>query len=152
MLKSFAHTGFVVSNLERSIAFYTEVIGLSLMRQSENSSEALAQVVGYTNVHVKIASLNLGNGHQLGLVEYVEPSSEHLNIEPKNICASHLAFFVEDIEDFYERKSLEGLSCVTPPIHFSMQGDNGYGSGKSFYAQDPDGNWLEFIENLMSET
>ena len=97
MIKSFAHTGFVVSNLAKSIAFYTDVIGLSLIRETENSSEALAQVVGYNKAHVKIASLNLGNGHQLGLVEYVEPSSLHINIEPKNICAAHLAFFVEDI-------------------------------------------------------
>lgn len=148
MLKSFAHTGFVVSNLERSIAFYTDVIGLSLMRQTENNSEELARVVGYKNAHVKIASFNVGKGHQLGLVEYVEPTSAHLNIEPKDICASHLAFWVRDIEEFYEKKSREGLRCVTPPIHFSMKGDNRYGSGKSFYAQDPDGNWLEFIEAL----
>ena len=146
MLKAFAHTGFVVRDLAKSIAFYTDVIGLSLLRQAENSSEALAKVVGYPKIHVKIASFGLGKGHQLGLLQYVVPSSVEVHVEPKDLGASHLAFIVEDIEAFHQEKSQKGLRCISPPIYFSM-GDKGrYGNGKSFYAQDPDGNWLEFIE------
>ena len=33
MLKSFYHTGFIVKDLEKSVAFYTEVLGMNVARR-----------------------------------------------------------------------------------------------------------------------
>ena len=83
MLKSFYHTGFVVKNLEDSVQFYTEVMGLNLKREAfEATGETTEQVTGLKGVTMKVAFVDLKNGHHLELIEYVYPpgTEAHTNI------------------------------------------------------------------------
>ncbi|SVE33638.1 uncharacterized protein METZ01_LOCUS486492, partial [marine metagenome] len=61
-----------------------------------------------------------------------------------DLGASHLAFFVNDIETFYEETSKKGLKFNNEPA--VLNDDSGKLLRKALYAQDPDGNWLEFVE------
>ena len=65
-------------------------------------------------------------------------------IERNDLGATHLAFFVEDFDKFYADTSQRGLRFLSPPVE--MRDDNGTLQRKVAYSQDPDGNWLEFIE------
>ena len=58
--------------------------------------------------------------------------------------ATHLAFFVQDIDTFYEETRQRGLRFNNPPA--ALADDHGNLQRKALYAQDPDGNWLEFVE------
>jgi extradiol dioxygenase family protein len=51
---------------------------------------------------------------------------------------------VEDVEKLYEETSKKGVTFNNPPA--SMFDEEGKLLRKAAYAQDPDGNWLEFIE------
>ena len=67
MLKSFYHTGFVVKSLEESVKFYTEIMGLNLKREPfEATGESTEQVTGLKGVTMKVAFVDLMNGHHLG--------------------------------------------------------------------------------------
>ena len=46
MVQKLHHTGFVVKNVEESIAFYRDVVGLSLIRAYERMGTGIDQVVG----------------------------------------------------------------------------------------------------------
>ena len=59
------------------------------------------------------------------------------------IGASHLAFTVENIEEYYSTMSQKGLRFTGPPPSLTQDGELVL---KAVYAQDPDGNWLEFME------
>ena len=39
MLKSFFHTGFIVKDLEAAVAFYSDVLGLTLTMRTERTGE-----------------------------------------------------------------------------------------------------------------
>ncbi|MCH9017804.1 MAG: VOC family protein, partial [Chloroflexi bacterium] len=39
MLKSFYHTGFIVRDLEQSVRFYTDVLGMNVARRMEREGE-----------------------------------------------------------------------------------------------------------------
>ena len=143
MLKSFWHTGFVVRDIESSVAFYTDVMGLELTARREVSGEFIEKVVGFKDAHLKIALLNMGEGHILELVQYIVPPSAEGHINRNDLGATHLAFFVENLDEFYATLSQRGLQFISPPPSLE---ENGKVVAKVAYAQDPDGNWLEFGE------
>lgn len=144
MLKSFFHTGFVVKDLEKTVDFYTSVLGLRVAGRMERTGGFAEQLLGFPGAHVKGAFLELGQGHQLELIQYFVPPSGEANFDRNDLGASHLAFFVEDIDQFYTEKKDQGLRFNNPPA--ALHDASGKLLRKALYARDPDGNWLEFIE------
>ena len=143
MLKSFFHTGFVVRDLETSVAFYTEVMGLRLLFRTERAGEFAEKLLGFKDASLKGAFLSLGNGHNLELLQYIVPPSAEARISRNDLGASHLAFFVENIDDYYAAMSQRGLRFIDAPATLVQDGKV---VRKAAYAQDPDNNWLEFVE------
>ena len=48
MIVDLNHTGLVVKNLDESVSFYRDVIGLSLVRNVERKGLSISKVLGYT--------------------------------------------------------------------------------------------------------
>ncbi|GIT69903.1 MAG: hypothetical protein Ct9H300mP27_10070 [Chloroflexota bacterium] len=144
MLKSFFHSGFIVRDIETAIDFYTNVLGFQL-EKNRASGAFIDQVLGFTGAHIKGAFVTLGEGHQLELIQYLSPRVRKSELI-EYLGAAHIAFFVEDIDKFYNDKSAQGLSPINQPAEH--RDDNGTLIRKVMYAQDPDGNWLEFVELL----
>ena len=90
--------------------------------------------------------MDLGDGHQLELIQYLSPGSGPGGINRNDLGAAHGAFYVEDLDRFYAEKSQQGLRHINPSAEH--QDDQGKLIRKVLYAQDPDGNWLEFVELL----
>ena len=47
------HTGLVVKNLDESINFYRDVIGLEVIGHKERDGGPISEVVGYEYVHIQ---------------------------------------------------------------------------------------------------
>ena len=98
----------------------------------------------------------MGDGHNLELVQYIYPPGVEVQVNLNDLGASHMAFIVENLEDYYSTMSQKGLRFIGPPPSLTRDGDvmisdaSGTRPGeigtKAIFAQDPDGNWLEFIE------
>ena len=144
MLKSFFHTGFVVKDIEASIKFYADVLGMRIAGRTEREGEFVEQVLAFPGAHIKGGFVDMGEGHQLELIQYLSPASGENHLQRNDLGASHLAFFVEDLDKFYEDTSRKGIKYNNLPA--TMVDENGQLSRKAVYAQDPDGNWLEFVE------
>ena len=144
MLKSFFHTGFVVKDIEASIKFYADVLGMRIAGRTEREGEFVEQVLAVPGAHIKGGCVDMGEGHQLELIQYLSPASGENHLQRNDLGASHLAFFVEDLDKFYEDTSRKGIKYNNLPA--TMVDENGKLSRKAAYAQDPDGNWLEFVE------
>ena len=144
MLKSFFHTGFVVKDLEKSVDFYTNVLGMRIAARTEREGEFINQVLAFPDAHIKGAFVDKGEGHQLELIQYINPASGPGGIARNDLGATHLAFYVEDIDKFYEDTRDSGLRFNNPPASLA-EGQRNL-KRKALYAQDPDGNWLEFVE------
>ncbi len=146
MLKSFFHTGFVVDDLEESLQFYVNVLGMRLAGRMERQGEFVNQLLAFPDAHVKGAFVDKGEGHQLELIQYINPVSGPGGVSRNDLGATHLAFFVQDIDTFYEATRQRGLRFNSPPA--ALADDHGNLQRKALYAQDPDGNWLEFVETF----
>ena len=136
------HTGFVVENVERSLQFYRD--GLGLDHAGSYEEVGTARIVGYDQPHLKGALLVASDGHYLELIEYVKPRGEIRSSEEQHkravVGASHLAFIVDDAEDMLERLVNNGGSKFKPVVELQP-------GVKACYLQDPDGNWIELLQD-----
>ena len=100
MIKGMNHTGLVVKNLDESINFYRDVIGLEVIGYKERDGGPISEVVGYEYVHMKAAILDLGSSIFLELIEYIKPEAESRPSQERAVIgASHIGFVVENIKD-----------------------------------------------------
>ena len=111
MLKSFFHTGFVVRDIEESVKFYSEILGMRIAGRTERQGEFVEQVLAFPDAHIKGGFVDMGEGHQLELIQYISPHSGPNTIERNDLGAAHLAFFVEDLDKFF--KDTRERACNT---------------------------------------
>lgn len=140
MVMGMHHTGFVVSDLDASVRFYQDAVGLTLIGRRDRDGGPISQILGYEATHIKIAEFHLGGGHQLELIEYENPRGADAHIYERNgFGASHIAFQVEDVFAAHARLAANGAQPLNPPIEIVP-------GKKGCYLQDPDGNWVELLE------
>jgi len=139
------HTGFTVSDLERSLTFYEGLLGFEVVMRQEKQGGYLAEIVGYPDAHVKMAHLALsGAGHRLELFEYVNPPGEPHEVEPRQIGPTHVCLVVADLPALYERLRAAGAgSFFTPPVEVDTGANAG---GLALYLRDPDGIIIELFQ------
>ena len=138
------HTGFVVSDLARSVKFYTEGIGLELDVEFKASGPGLEQVVGYEGVVLNMAMLVGDDGQLLELLNYenppTQPRQEDQQYQRYWAGAAHLGFFVDNAQETFDRCVALGGKVLNPLVE-ALPGL------LACYMQDPDGNWFEIVQD-----
>lgn len=143
MIASLHHTGLTVSNLDRSLAFYRDVLGLELVMQQEKKGGYLAGITGYPDVHVRMAHLATPDGRRLELFEYVEPRGRERPVEPRDVGITHVCLVVDDVHEAYARVRAAGAEPFSEPVLV----DTGANTGAwGLYVRDPDGIVLELFQ------
>lgn len=138
------HTGFVVSDMERSLAFYKDVLGLKEEMNAIREGPGISEVVGYPDAKLHVVYLGTGDlKHSVELIQYLNPPGGKISPTERNaVGACHLGIVVDDLDAVYEELSSKGAKFLGPPV---VRESNIYGR-KVVYLQDPDGNWLELLE------
>jgi catechol 2,3-dioxygenase-like lactoylglutathione lyase family enzyme len=140
------HTGYTVSDLDRSLDFYQGLLGLELIGRQEKEGGYLGAIVGYPDAHVRMAHLRVpGDGHVVELFEYLAPEGTTPGrFEPPNVGTSHLCLVTDDLAALYERLLAAGVdSFVSPPVLV----DTGFNTGGyGVYLRDPDGIPVELFQ------
>jgi lactoylglutathione lyase len=146
---SIFHVGFVVRDLDASIRFYTEGLGLRLRHRQTQDNDYTRSLVGYPDAKLRVAQFQLplgeppASGHILELVEYVTPEGGPVDLERNTIGAGHLAFLVDDIEDMAVSLAALGATPLSAPNEITEGVNKG---GKAVYLHDPDGVMLELLQ------
>ena len=146
---SIFHVGFCVQDIERSVSFYRDGIGLVLRHRQRQDAPYTGTLVGYENVVLEVAQFQLAgqspppSGHILELIQYVRPTGEPADRQRNRVGAAHLSFVVADIHASLARAMSYGAQPLSDPVEFTA-GINRGGYGVYFY--DPDGVNLEFIQ------
>ena len=66
MLKSMFHTGFVVKDIDRTIDFYTNVMGLKLVGRTERTGDFACKLLAFENAHIKGRFRRIGRRSSTG--------------------------------------------------------------------------------------
>ena len=81
--------------------------------------------------------------HALELVHFIEPPSPDGHLHRHQLGAAHVCFNVDDLETLHRELTAQGVRFVTDPIFRELPDGGRFGI---CYAQDPEGNYLEFIQ------
>lgn len=144
------HTSFTVSDIETSVAFYCDLLGLELYHQQVQHNEYTAKLVGYEGAHLKVAMLRIPgafvgpSNHHLELVEYVHPRGDKTDVATNRPGSPHLCFVTDDIHGDYDRLSAAGVRFRAPaPVEIVAGVNKG---GYTVYFLDPDDITLEMLQ------
>tara|TARA_R110001592_G_scaffold30011_5_gene107951 strand:- start:43 stop:501 length:459 start_codon:yes stop_codon:yes gene_type:complete len=147
MVKYVDHINIVVSDLNRSVEFYTKLLGLKETRRACLSGDWIEAIVGLKGVEADVAYVQPeGGGPRIELIHYRAPVGADLpeNALPNTRGLRHIAFQVEDMEAMYARLVDGGVAFVGPPVLVPsgvVEHDDGQKS--LCYFHDPDGVVLE---------
>lgn len=126
MLKNIHHIAIICSNYELSKAFYTEVLGLEILKETYRNERNSYKL-----------DLGLNGKYVVELFSFPNPPTRPSH--PEAVGLRHLAFEVEDIEKM--KAYLISKNCAVEPIRIDEF------TGKKFtFIADPDLLPIEFYE------
>lgn len=150
MIKSVAHIGLTVTNLERSIEFYRDILGLVYKGQMLMDGPETEKLFNRKGTTARIAYLNYAEEARQADVELIEFTSFEIEKSQSSLfqtSISEICFGVEDIDKFYQNLLDQGVEVLSEPQEFDSTA-YGFGKSKAIYFKDPDGIILEAIESL----
>lgn len=138
------HVGLTVSDLDRSVDFYTHHLGCTTVMAQEKEGGYLATIVGYPDAHVRMAHLCAAGDLVIELFEYYAPQTRTTDLEPRLIGNPHLCFVVDDLRAVHDRLVSADIEFLSEPVPIDT-GVNAGGMG--VYLRDPDGIVIELFQS-----
>jgi catechol 2,3-dioxygenase-like lactoylglutathione lyase family enzyme len=143
MLHRLSHTGISISNMEKSLGFYRDLLGMKVVMDTFPKS-AITREVTAVDANIHVVMLQAGKGNEVvELLEYKGPPRKVLEGANCDIRSTHVAFLVDNIHEMYENLSQKGVKFNCPPLKFEE------GPLKDWvctYLCDPDGYTLELLQ------
>jgi catechol 2,3-dioxygenase-like lactoylglutathione lyase family enzyme len=131
------HVGVTVSDLDRAIEFYTDVLGLSVQARFEVAGEAFETGVDIAGASAQFAHLD-GNSVRIELVEYEPAGDDEVAPQLNDSGATHLGFRVADLDIFYQ-----ALPSTVETLSSPQTTETGT---RILFVRDPEQNLIEILE------
>ena len=138
------HTGITVSNLERSLAFWRDVLGFELSHRTHQTGDLASEITGVPGAELSLAVLKVP-GHKIELLEYHAPPErkQRTELRPCDVGAAHVALTVDDLDAVLGAITASGWKAAGEPQTLK----SGPNAGKRVvYVRDPDGTTIEFMQ------
>lgn len=126
----FIHTSIRTSNMNRSIDFYTRLIGLKLLNRRE---------IPRNNAEIAFLQDPQGKGAKLELTFY-RNQKQFIQAEYEQRLFDHLAFEIKDMNKTITTLRREKVTITDEPFRLSPTGS------LIAFIEDPDGTLIELIE------
>ena len=119
MIKSLEHVGLSVKDMDRSLEFYRDFLGMEVVMELDASDEKLGRVIGVPGAKCRIVHLKLENS-MLELFNYYEPTGENKakDIQQFDHGLTHIGFAVDNFHEFVEQLRERGTEFLGEPVEF----------------------------------
>jgi len=138
------HTGFTVSSLEDSLAFWVDALGFKLLYTwTFERGPFIEEMVGVPGAALRLAMIE-GPGHRIELLEYSSPDKRK-SYKPRScdVGSVHVAFYVENMDALLARVASLGWL----PVGDTQTVETGERQGlRLIYVRAPDGITIELLE------
>jgi catechol 2,3-dioxygenase-like lactoylglutathione lyase family enzyme len=142
MIVGLHHASITTPDRDRLVAFYRDLLGFEVVRQSEwaGGNPMADAIYDLKDSAVKMAMLRTANAY-LEVFQFENPKGRTGALD-RPVCdagVTHICLTVTDIEGEYARLSAAGMRFHCPP-------QAAPGVGAATYGRDPDGNIVELIQ------
>lgn len=149
MLGQIAHVGLTVRDMEATIAFYRDILGLSLTGDMIMEGESVALLTQIPGAKLRVVYFNSNEELHtvpIELIQFLNGSYESTSYNQLNyISVSEVCFWTDNIAAAYEKLKTKGVTFLSEPQYFDLS-DQGYGKSKAVYFYDNNGIILELME------
>jgi len=142
-VRSVGHTGITVSDLDRSVQFYREVLGLPVSDKVHCTGEMFERITGVPGADLDVCFVR-APGHIIELLCYRKPDERvRSSLRSCDPGFFHIALKVKDIDSVVTAVGRAGFRALSP-----VQGVTGgpLEGLRVVYVRDPDGVVIELIE------
>ncbi|HIF33871.1 MAG TPA: VOC family protein [Planctomycetaceae bacterium] len=140
------HVGLTVRDIERSIGFYRDELGMELIgRRPSVTADYVAKQTGFPNVELNVASFRVSPAslQTLEVVQYMSDAGEASDPATNRAGTSHLCILIDDLQAGYDDLQSRGVRFKSAPVTITAGPNQG---GLVVYLYDPDGYVLEFFQ------
>ena len=139
------HVAVTVSDMERSLAFYCDLLGLERASDHDLEGETISRMAGKDCVRMKVVRLLCPQtpGIHVDLQQYLEPEGKLADSKLGDVANSHFCVEVDSIQRAYTELKAKGVEFVSDPVEFDLEHEGKIGC---VFFLDPDGYVLELTE------
>ncbi len=139
------HVGVTVSDVDRSLGFWRDLLGLAVTGRGVVEWEHLDRLVALPGTKIEWCELALPDGGKMELSQYHRPVGNAVSPGEENEPGrSHVSLLVDDLTEMLAMLRSNGVRARTEdPVDIPL---GAYQGGKAAYVFDPDGVELELIE------
>ena len=133
------HASITVSNLERSIEFYSDILGMDYLGNQVMPAKQVYDIFGLQGVGVRYAWLRAGRSGVIELFEFDPPDETPAEIQPARIGHLYFALQVRHLDSMYRELMKQGVKGMVEPMHLQV-------GTRIAFIKDPDGLIVELID------
>ena len=138
--------GMTVADMDRSIAFYRQVLGFETVSEVEVWGEDYERLQGVFGLRMRVARMRLGN-EAIELTEYLTPRGRPVPVDSRSHDRwfQHIAIIVSDMDRAYAWLRQHRVEHASPAPQRLPDWNPNAGGIRAFYFKDPDGHPLEVL-------
>ncbi|MGJ5814595.1 VOC family protein [Paludibaculum fermentans] len=138
--------GLTVSDLDRSVDFYTRVLSFQKVNEYEAAGTEVEQANGVFGARVRTARLRLG-GEFIELTEFLAPQGRPAPVDARSNDQwfQHIALIVSDMDRAYQWLRRHKVRHASSGPQLLPAWNRNAGGIQAFYFRDPDGHPLEIL-------
>ncbi len=144
MVVGYRHTGIIVENMEQSLVFYQDFLGLEVIQEFWDDSDYICRITCLEDATAHFVKLRANDGTVLELLEY---PTHRTQLQPQpihNVGVLHIAFEVGDVDLAVSTLQDLGVRVLSNP-EVSPEG-----IAKVCFCLDPNGIRIELVEMLVT--
>ena len=146
VVSSVDSVGITVNDLDRAVAFYTNVLSFERVCESEVTGEKYERLYGVFGLRLRTATLRLGD-ERVELLEFLAPRGRPIPADSNSNDGwfQHVAIIVSDMDAAYRRLREHKVQHASSGPQLLPAWNPDAGGIQAFYFRDPDGNHLEVL-------
>ncbi len=138
--------GMTVADVDRSIAFYSQVLGFEKVSDVEVWGREYEQLEGVFGLRKRVVGMRLGD-ELIELTEYLTPPGRPMPADSRgnDRWFQHVAIIVSEMDRAYDRLREHRVRHASPAPQRLPDWNAKAGGIRAFYFKDPDGHFLEIL-------
>jgi catechol 2,3-dioxygenase-like lactoylglutathione lyase family enzyme len=140
------HVGITTSDLDRSLGFYVDLLGLRLVSRKTLSSPEIAALLGLETVEIDDADLDSGDGRIIEVFRYLQPAGRRVEHRSWDHPTTHIALTVDDMAAVSARLKAAGVEVISTRLLKTHAPGTPWDGVQCLYVRDPDGVIVELVQ------
>jgi catechol 2,3-dioxygenase-like lactoylglutathione lyase family enzyme len=138
--------GMTVADIDRSIAFYSKVLGFAKVSDAEVWGPDYERLQGVFGLRIRVVRMRLGD-ERIELTEYLTPRGRPIPVDSRSHDRwfQHIAIIVSDMDRAYAWLRQHRVEHASPAPQRLPDWNPNAGGIRAFYFKDPDGHPLEVL-------